>query len=527
MASSPSSQRQIARATLIVMAAFVLSRLLGYVRQAVIGAYFGVGPELDAYVAAFRIPDLLFNVIAGGALSSAFIPTFANFLARGDRPGAWRMTSAIAGWIGVSMAVAGTLAAIFAPAIVESFLATGRTPADQALTIDLLRIMLISTAIFGLSGLMMAILHGLQRFAVPAVAPILYNLGIIGGALLLPQEMGVYRLAYGVVAGALMHLLVQLPLVFRLGVRYVPTLGLHDEGVRHVVTLMGPRVVGLAVVQINFLVETALASPLGPGAVSALNYAWQAMMLPQAVFAQAAGNAAFPTFAEQAARGQLDALRDAMSSTLRAVLFLAIPATLGLILLRAPFIGLLLERGAFTAEDTSLVAWALLFYALGLAAHSSLEIVTRVFYALHDTRTPVLIGVIAVVLNVIFSVVFIQIFKAAGLQPIGGLGLANALATWVEALALLWLVRSKLQGADGTRLAHCVLRAGAATVLMALALLAWLALLPPGGGTLYLLLLGGGGALLGLAVYWGSAWLLGSAEARALTAPVLRRLNAR
>jgi putative peptidoglycan lipid II flippase len=324
-----------------------------------------------------------------------------------------------------------------------------------------------------------------------------------------------------------MHLLVQLPIVVRLRPADAgPWLsGLLDEGVRHVGQLMAPRVLGLTIVQINFLVETFLAAPLGPGSLSALAYAWQAMLLPQAVFAQAAATAAFPTFAEQVARGDFEALRTALSTTLRSVLFLAVPATAGILLLREPFVALLLERGQFTAEDTALVAWALLFYVLGLSAHSALEILTRVFYALHDTRTPVVFGAASIALNVALSLTFIQVFRALGWHPIGGLGLANALATWLETLVLGEIMRRRIGGLEGRRLAFSLGRTAIATVLMSAALAVWLAVIPPGAGTLHQLLVAGGGALAGGAVYTGGAWALGSEEVRALAAPIFRRIR--
>ena len=357
--------RQIAKAATLVMALFVLSRVLGLARQVVIGALFGTSGDLDAYLAAARIPEMIFLVVAGGALGSAFIPTFADHLAKEDRAGAWQLASAIINLVLIALTATAGLMAVFAPAMVRTVIAPGFEPPQQALTARLLRLMLISPIIFGVSGVVMGALNAHQHFLLPALAPSLYNLSIIGGALLLGPRLGVLGLAVGVVVGAALHLLVQVPGLLRHGARYVPTLGLDDPSVREVGRLVAPRVLGTAITQLNFVVNNSLASGMGEGAVSAINYAWLLMLLPQGVFAQAVGTAAFPTFAAQAARGKRAEMRSTLAATLRTVFFLSLPATVGLLVLGRPLVGLLFERGAFEAASTEAVAWALAFYALG------------------------------------------------------------------------------------------------------------------------------------------------------------------
>jgi putative peptidoglycan lipid II flippase len=303
------------------------------------------------------------------------------------------------------------------------------------------------------------------------------------------------------------------------GVRYTPVLTMRDPGVRQVARLMGPRVLGLAVVQLNFLVNTNLASRLGEGAVSALNFAWLLMLLPQGVFAQAVATAAFPTFSEQVARGERAAMRSALAATLRAVFALSLPATAGLAVLRGPLVALLFERGAFGETSTDLVAWALLFYALGLVAHAGLEIVARAFYALHDTKTPLLVGGGAMLLNVGLSLTLPPLFESAGWLPHGGLALANSLATTLELVGLLWLIRGRLGGLEGRRSLPMLLRVIGATALMGLALGTSLWALPDLNPTL----LGAAGMALGGAVYLGAAWALGVEEVRAVTLRIRRR----
>jgi putative peptidoglycan lipid II flippase len=258
--------------------------------------------------------------------------------------------------------------------------------------------------------------------------------------------------------------------------RYTPTLGLHDPGVREVGRLMLPRVVGLAAVQINFLVNTILASGLVAGSLAAINYAWLLMLLPQGVFAQSIATAAFPTFSTQAAKGQVAEMRSTLAATLRAILYLALPAAVGLIVLSRPLVRLVFERGAFTATSTEMVAWALVLYSLGLPAHALVEIVVRAFYALHDTKTPVLVGIGGMVLNVILSLVFIRVFRALGWMEHGGLALSNSLATTLEMVVLLYLIRQRLDGLEGRRILASLARIGLASLLMGAvaAGLAWL-----------------------------------------------------
>jgi len=342
----------LARAATTVSLAFVASRVLGLLREVIISQQFGTSPELDAYLAAFRIPDILFQLIAGGALGSAFIPIFTAYLARGDRAGAQRLAAGVINLILAALSLLALVMAVFAPWLVAVIVAPGFSPAQQTLTANLMRLMLISTVVFGVSGIVMGILNAQQHFLVPALAPIIYNFAIIGGALGLGPVFGVYGLAAGVVVGAFGHLLIQLPALARAGFRWQPILAVRDEGVREVARLMGPRVVGLAITQLNFLVNTILASGLGAGSLAALNYAWILMLLPQGIVAQALATAVFPTFSAQAARGETAAMRATFSTALRGLLFLMLPAAVGLLIARAPIIELLLQRGRFDATST-------------------------------------------------------------------------------------------------------------------------------------------------------------------------------
>ncbi len=500
--ASVARPRQLAQAATIVMAFFVASRVLGLVRDIVISHQFGTTRALDAYFAAFNVPDFIFNVIAGGALGSAFIPTFAAALAVGDTKRAWRLASAIINLALLLLTAIAVLLAIFAEPVVAVTVARGFTPSEQALTADLMRWMLITPIVFGVSGIVMGILNSHQHFVLPALAPVLYNAAIILGALILAPTLGVYGLMVGVIVGAFLHLAIQVPWLVRARMRYTPTLGLDDADVHEVVRLMLPRTFGIAAVQINFLVSTILASSLPVGAIAALSYAWRVMLLPVGVVGQSLATAIFPTFSAQNARNELGDFRRTFSIAFRTTLYLTIPATAGLLILGAPFVAVLFQRGEFDARSTAETAWALQFYALALFAHSGLEIVTRAFYAMHDTKTPVVIGVGAMGLNVVLSLVL--------LAPLaqGGLALASSLATILELLTLLLLLRRRMGDLDTRRIGVSLARIGLATLAMAGVLVPfanYFAAQTP----LFVAVIGAG---LGALIYFGATVLLKSEE---------------
>lgn len=512
---------RLARAATIVMLFFVASRALGLLRDVVISHQFGTARALDAYLAAFTIPDFVFNVLAGGALGSAFIPTFSAALAQNDARRAWQLASALGALVFVTLTALGALLAIFAREVVALTVARGFAPSDQALTADLMRWMLVTPIIFGVSGIVMGILNSHQHFVLPALAPVVYNAAIIAGALVLAPTLGVYGLVVGVVAGALLHLAVQIPLTVHFRIQdsefriqnfnlQSAICNLQSPDVREVVRLMLPRMLGIAAVQINFVVNTMLASTLPVGAIAALGYAWRVMLLPVGIVGQSLATAVFPTFSAQAARAELADLRATFSALFRATLFLTIPATVGLLVLGAPFVALLFQRGQFDARSTVQTAWALQFFALALFAHAGLEIVARAFYALHDTFTPVAVSLGAMALNIALSL--------ALLAPLahGGLALANSLATILEMTTLLLILRRRLGGVDERRIA----RSGARSVVAASAMAAVLAPFAQHFAAAPILV-ASVGALIGGAVYLIVALALRSDE----IAFVWQRLN--
>ena len=490
----------------VVMAGFVVANLLGLLRQVIINRAFGTSAELDAYFAAFRVPDLLFNILAGGALGSAFIPLFAELIEKNDRPHAWRLASAITNNLLIALSLIATVAATAAPLLVKFILAPGFDSATQAITVDLMRIMFLSMIIFGMSGLLMGIHNAHHHFLSTALAPIFYNVGIIVGALSASQ-LGVYGLAWGVVLGAALHLVVQLPALIRHQPRYTFALDLKDSAVQQVGKLMLPRMFGLAVWQINFWVNVSIASTLPVGSLSAITIAFQIFTFPQAAIAQAIATAVFPTLASHAAKESRDELNETLTTALRLTLFLALPAMIGLILLGQPLIALLFQSGKFTEQSTSLVSWALTWYGVGLISHSIVEVITRAFYAMKDTRTPVVIGAAAMILNVILSLTLTRLFAAWNFMPHGGLALANTLATTIEAIALWMMLGKHNARVIFGSLFNSVWRSGIATLAMSLAVIGWGQVM---SAPLWLLSLGG--AIVGAAVYFVIALIVRSPE---------------
>jgi putative peptidoglycan lipid II flippase len=498
MPDQSTANRQIARASRIVMIGFVLSSLTGLLRQILIADVFGTEGVIDTYYAALGLPDLIFALVAGGALASAFIPTLAEFLERGDREGGWKLTSSIANLVVLVMVIFGLVVFFFAGPVVETYLAPDYPTEQQQLTTELLRILLLSPILLGLSGLVTGVLQAHQSFLLPSFSITLYYSGVIIGLVLFVPSMGIYGLAWGTILGVVLHLGVQIPGLLKLpGRKYSLTLGLDIPAVKQVGRLIAPRLLGAAVVQLNFLVGINLTSGMEAGSLTAYKNAFMVMTMPLSVFAQSISIAAFPTFSAQIARGERASMRNSLASSIRSILFLSVPATVGLILLREPIISMIFERGAFDKESVLLTAWPLLWYSLGLVSHSVLEIIVRAFYAMQDTRTPVVIGVGAMSLNVVFSLVLPGMFEAIGWMPHGGLALANTLATTIEVSLLIYLMRRRLNGLEGRVVLRGTVKSLVAAGSMSAALIWWLSLST--GSSVWVA--GIGGILLGGMVY--------------------------
>lgn len=476
---------QIFRAAFVVLLGFLGSGILGFVRTGAYNATFGTSPEVEAFYAAQRIPELLFVVVAGGALGSAFIPVFSRYLKPELQDHAWKLASTV---MTLSFASAGLLAlviALLAPVIVPTILTPGWDSAQQALTIDLTRILLITTVIFTVSGLCMGILNAHQSFIFPALAAIMYNIGQIFGAVVIARvltpyslsgeasSVNVYGLAYGAIIGAGLHLLIQVPALFKIRARLRLMFNWRLEGVREVLTLMLPRVLGLSIVQINFVVNVAFASTMVTGSQTALTVSWFLMFFVLGVIAQSVGTAIFPTLSALAADQDMVNYKARLVTAMRSVLFLAFPATVGLIVLSEPLVSIY-ERGDWTRDATQATAWALSFFALGITGHSLLEVLSRAFYALSDTWTPVKVGIVAILANIGLSVVFIQFVGEPDSLirgPFAGLALANSLTTLIEALVLWGLLNRRIGDIGTGDVLHTVSRSIIASMGMLIALM--------------------------------------------------------
>ena len=424
----------------IVAAAFVASRLLGMVREIIIAAQFGTSPDYDAYVAAFRIPDLLFLVVMSGAFGSAFIPVFGGFLGRGDRERAWNLASAILTYTIAILTVTGIVVFALAGTLMRDIVAPGLAPEQQTVATNLTRLLLLSPLLLGLGAAAKGMLEAQDAFTLPAIAPVLYNVGIIVGALALAPEFGVYGLAIGVIIGALAHAGIQFAGLIRRGARFRPILARNIDGLGEVARLMGPRIIGQAAFQINFVVMTNFASRLDESRISAINYAYQIFMLPHGVLALSVSTVIFPTMARQFELGHIADLKATLDQALGPLLFLTIPSALGLYAFRTTIVQTLFEFGSFSAESTQLVAEALGYFSLGLLAFAVVEAVTRAYYAMKDTRTPVITSVGTIAINIALSW-----FLAPRLGH-GGLALSIALTTTIEMAVLLVVLARRIGG---------------------------------------------------------------------------------
>jgi putative peptidoglycan lipid II flippase len=511
-------------ASLILTAAALASRILGWVRLLVIGSQFGASSELDAYFAAFRIPDAIFQLVVAGALSAALIPVFSSYRARGDETEAWRLASSVINLVLIALVVLSGLMAILAPVFVP-FVAPGFDEPTTELTVRLTQIMLISPVLIGMGAVVSGILNSHQQFTIPSLAPLAYNLVIIGAAIFLAPIMGIEGLAVGVVVGSAAHLAIQLPSLARVGRRYELMINIGHPGVRKVARLMGPRMLGLASGQLNFLVSTVLASALAVGSLTAYNYAFQLSQLPVGIIGVSVAIALFPTLSQHAALGRIGEIRRQVAGAVRVLIFVAAPLMAVMIVLRDPLTSVFYQYGLFSQDATDLTAGALAWFAVGLIGHIVVHVLARAFYAMQDTRTPVTWAIIAVAVNVPLMVLLV------GPMGVDGLALALSISSILEVAGLLSSLRSRLEGIEGASILGALTRALLAAIAAALVMIAGLALvgavtpdvlIDPLGRLVVLLVLTSAGAVAFVAI----AALLRSPELDQLRGAVLRRRRA-
>lgn len=430
--------KTVAKAAGIIMIAMLLSRVLGFVREQAMTTQFGRTFVTDAYIAAFSIPDLLYNLLVGGALSSAFIPVFSSYLAKGEEEEAWKVASTVITVAFIALTLGIIVGEFFTPYLIP-LVAKDFTGEKLELTIRLTRIMFPAVLFTGLNGLMMGILNSYKDFAYPAFGAVIYNVGIIAIGIILGPYLGIAGFSIGVLVGVLGNFLIQFPSLMRMKkMKYRPRIDLSHPGVRRIFALMIPAIIGLSVNQVNLLINQNLASGLADGSITALRMANRLMILPVGVFAYAISTAVFPTLTAMASTDRMDEYKKTFSLGVRSVIFITIPAAVGLMALGEPIVRLLFEQGQFNQQDTVITAQVLFYYAIGLFAQSAVFVIVRGFYALQDTSTPVKLGILTIGAN--------YLMNHALIGPMGakGLALAYSLTGILDMLALTYLLRRKV-----------------------------------------------------------------------------------
>jgi len=517
----------VTRAAGTVGALTFLSRILGLVRDVLIANFFGSGLSADAFFVAFRIPNLLRRLFAEGSFSVAFIPVFTEYLQKKSRQQAIELAQVVLTVMILILTLVTILGIIFSPLIVR-IIAPGFAGAGDkfTLTVLLTRIMFPYIFLVSLLALFMGILNSIKHFAAPALAPVFLNLGMIAALLFLAPWMKTptVGLAIGVLVGGAIQLAVQIPFLLNrgihLGLKWQPS----HPALKRIGALMLPTILGSAIYQINQLIGTLLATLLREGSVSYLYYADRLVQFPLGVFAIAISTAVLPSLSREAAQGDTEGLRETLSHALRLTMFITIPAMIGLIVLREPIIRLLFERGAFDATATLMTARALLYYSIGLWAFAGLRVFVSAFYSLQDTRTPVKVAVAAMVLNIAFSIVLMN-------TPLehGGLALALSLASTLQLLLLVFLLRKRLGSLDGRSVLISMARSFLASLIMAVSIciLAFKVFAPAFTGGTFGVTIGILGIIgVGLIIFFVSARLLRCQELSELSA-LMRKTGGR
>lgn len=466
---------RLARHAGLTGAATLASRVLGLVRDQVLAAFFGAGNDMDAFVVAFRIPNLVRDLFAEGAMSAAFVPTFTRELTLRGKPQAWRLGNNALNALLVVTGVLVVAGMVFARPLIGVYAgAFASVPGKFELTVQLTRVVLPFLAMVAVAAVAMGMLNSLHHYFVPALAPAMFNVATIvlvfGLAPLMPRAglPPIMAVAIAALAGGVGQIAIQWPALRREGFRYARLLDLRDPGLRRVLLLMGPGTMGLAATQVNLFVNTLLATSQGTGAASWLSYAFRLMYLPIGLVGVSIGTAVLPAVSRHAAAGDPAGIRHTVSRGLAMMLMLNLPATIGLMVLATPIVQLLFERGHFLPADTAATAAALRWYAVGLIGYAAVRIASPTFYAIGESRTPVMVSAAAIAVNVAASVALVRAIGFAGLA------LGTSIAAIANAALLLELLRRRLGGLEGRLLLTTLLKVAAATAVMAVAAVAML-----------------------------------------------------
>lgn len=458
-------QTNILSAAAIIMINVAASRILGLLRDRLLATYFGSSAQLGVYFAAFRLPDMIFQLLVMGALATAFIPVITSLITRGQKNQAWYVSSSV---LNIGLLIFAALAIlIFCFAYpLSNLIAPGFNHEELILMSRLTRIMLLAQFFFILSNFLTGILQSFKHFMVPALAPVFYNLGIILGIVLFTPALGIFGAAWGVVLGTILHFLIQLPLAKKLGVVYQPVFDYHDSTVKKIGQLMLPRTIGLAVAQIDYTVDIILASLISTSSLIYFNFAQHLQLLPVGLFGATIAQAALPTLAENAEKQGLLAFKKTFLSCFQQILFLVLPCSVLLIILRIPIVRLVFGAARFDWEATVTTGLVLAFFSISLFAQSLVHLLARAFYALQNTKIPVIIGGLSVLSNVLISVLFILIFH----WSVWALALSTSIANILNAFLLLIYLDKKVNGFERKELFLPALKIFAISFLTAFAL---------------------------------------------------------
>lgn len=458
------SHKTVAKAAGLMMAAILLSRLLGLIRDMLIARQFGQGALVSAYTVAFNLPDMLYFFLSSGALSGAFIPVFTERLQTGRKREAWEIFSIIACFMGLVLLTAVVLSEIFTEPLVKVLAAPGYANDPELLgtIVRLTRIIVPCQLFFFLGGLMMGTLESRQKFSARAAGPVVYNIGIILGVVVLSRWFSIEGLAWGALIGSFAgNVAYTFYCLKKAGFEFYPSLNLRHPGVKKVGALALPVILGLSLPQIDVIVNRWFATYLSEAAPAALNYANRLMQVPLGVFAQAAGTAILPTLSAYAAKNAIDDLRNGVSFGLRAVLAINIPASLFMVVMADPIVRTIYMSGKFTPADVGATSIALIFYSVGIFAWAGQAIVARGFFAMQDTWTPIWLGTIA---TIIFVPLNFVLMHAMGH---GGLALATSIAAAIHLMALTIFLRKRLHGLEGGAIVSSLAKVCLATLVMA------------------------------------------------------------
>ena len=448
----------IVRATFVIALINLLSKVLGFIRDMVIAHQFGATGETDAYLVAYTIPYILMNILAL-ALATVVVPVFSEYQSKGRRQEAWNLFNKITTITIIIFFVLAVCGMAFASVLVK-LIAPGLSGETALLAEELTLIMMPALVFMGVSTLFNGLLNANNIFAVPALTVVVANTIVIISTLTLGKIVGIYGVAIGTLLSLIVAAIMQVPYLYKVGFRYKFDINFRDSGVQKVMSMMIPVVVGVSVNQLYIIIDRILASGLAEGSISALNFANKLILLPLGLFVMAIGTAFYPTLTRQVANSSLKSAKDTLQKSFKMVLLFTVPASVGLFVLRYPIIQLLFERGAFDARATDMTATALMFFSIGLAAQSVNVILTRGFYALHDTRTPVKLTFIAVFINLILSLSLI------GPLQHGGLALATSIAAIINTLMLSKFLSKRMQGLWDKSVLYFCLKIGIASMLM-------------------------------------------------------------